>query len=532
MWPDRTPHPAAFELKHLQAPLGLRICSTPGPGSTAITLEVRNKDWFVDSSWLALSWRVLADGRALAPWAPLRLDGGAAAPQHAAHAALPLGLDSVRAAAPGAIGACLEVRAELAHDAIWGGAGHVVQEAQLALALPPPAAPPPPAPPAAACAPTTRDDDDDDAGGRGFTVLAAADGSASIRFDPFSGSLVSYVAGGRELLAAPLAPCLYRAATDNDRGGSGGTSYAARWVAAGLDRLEVAAGSVEVRASPADAAVECSFTLVPGARTEGSGPGLVEGVGVGEVGGMHWLSEAQPTVMEAPPPAGAAGQGGAAAAEGRVRCSARYALRADGSLAVDWVVDATEALPARLPPGLHRSLPRVGVRFGVPPGLQRVEWLGCGPHECYADRRAGAPERRHAVDAVSALHVPYVFPSESGGRCGVRWAALQDAASGGGVLVAAAGGAALQLSASPFSVAAFDRATHEHELVADAFTHVHLDAAHMGVGGDDSWSPTVHPEFLVPPARYAFSLVLAPVWAGRGEAGEQAESAWRAAQAG
>jgi hypothetical protein len=43
---------------------------------------------------------------------------------------------------------------------------------------------------------------------------------------------------GRPLLAAPLEPCFFRAATDNDRGGSQGSSYAARWVAAGLDRLQ------------------------------------------------------------------------------------------------------------------------------------------------------------------------------------------------------------------------------------------------------------------------------------------------------
>ena len=34
--------------------------------------------------------------------------------------------------------------------------------------------------------------------------------------------------GAAQLLAEALMPCLYRAPTDNDRGGSGGTSYAAR----------------------------------------------------------------------------------------------------------------------------------------------------------------------------------------------------------------------------------------------------------------------------------------------------------------
>jgi hypothetical protein len=37
-----------------------------------------------------------------------------------------------------------------------------------------------------------------------------------------------------------------------------------------------------------------------------------------------------------------------------------------------------------------------------------------------------------------------------------------------------------------------------------------VDAAHMGVGGDDSWSPSVHEEYLVPPAVYRLSLGVLP----------------------
>ena len=40
---------------------------------------------------------------------------------------------------------------------------------------------------------------------------------------------------------------------------------------------------------------------------------------------------------------------------------------------------------------------------------------------------------------------------------------------------------------------------------------VHLDHRHMGLGGDDSWSPCVHEQYLLPPTRYAFSLRLCPV---------------------
>ena len=35
-------------------------------------------------------------------------------------------------------------------------------------------------------------------------------------------------------------------------------------------------------------------------------------------------------------------------------------------------------------------------------------------------------------------------------------------------------------------------AKHDYELVPDAYTHLHLDHRHMGVGGDDSWSPSLH----------------------------------------
>ena len=36
--------------------------------------------------------------------------------------------------------------------------------------------------------------------------------------------------GGQDLLVEPLAPLLFRAPTDNDRGGSGGTSYLDRYL--------------------------------------------------------------------------------------------------------------------------------------------------------------------------------------------------------------------------------------------------------------------------------------------------------------
>ena len=44
--------------------------------------------------------------------------------------------------------------------------------------------------------------------------------------------------------------------------------------------------------------------------------------------------------------------------------------------------------------------------------------------------------------------------------------------------------------------------------------HLHLDARHMGLGGDDSWTRSVHAPYLVPPQSFEFGLRLRAVGAG------------------
>ena len=48
---------------------------------------------------------------------------------------------------------------------------------------------------------------------------------AILQVSKSSGELTSWVIGGHELIHTPLGPLLFRAPTDNDRGGSGGSSY-------------------------------------------------------------------------------------------------------------------------------------------------------------------------------------------------------------------------------------------------------------------------------------------------------------------
>ena len=46
--------------------------------------------------------------------------------------------------------------------------------------------------------------------------------------------------------------------------------------------------------------------------------------------------------------------------------------------------------------------------------------------------------------------------------------------------------------------------------------HLHFDAAHMGLGGDDSWSPSVHDKYLLPLGKYQLGVVMRAVGGGEG----------------
>ena len=61
-------------------------------------------------------------------------------------------------------------------------------------------------------------------------------------------------------------------------------------------------------------------------------------------------------------------------------------------------------------------------------------------------------------------------------------------------------------AASEYSQSQLAVAKHTNELVVDAMVHVHIDHQHMGVGGDDSWSPSTHKKYLLENKQYNYSL--------------------------
>lgn len=148
----------------------------------------------------------------------------------------------------------------------------------------------------------------------------------------------------------------------------------------------------------------------------------------------------------------------------------------------------------RVSPSLP-PLPRIGAACRLAADAPEVEWLGLGPHENYPDRLASAQFSRWRL-AISSMFTPYIFPAENGLRCFTREITLDGWRVKGN----------FHFSLSPYGADQLTRATHRHLMQPEPGLWLHLDARHMGVGGDDSWSPSVHKEHLLTELEYSYSL--------------------------
>lgn len=139
---------------------------------------------------------------------------------------------------------------------------------------------------------------------------------------------------------------------------------------------------------------------------------------------------------------------------------------------------------------------RIGLSCQLAQVAGRVNWLGLGPHENYPDRLSAACFGRWDL-ALDEMYTPYVFPSENGLRCGTRelhYGAHQWRGD-------------FQFNISRYSQKQLMETSHRHLLQPEAGTWLNIDGFHMGVGGDDSWSPSVSPEFLLSAGRYHYRII-------------------------
>lgn len=178
----------------------------------------------------------------------------------------------------------------------------------------------------------------------------------------------------------------------------------------------------------------------------------------------------------------------------------RYTAHTSGQLRVD-----ADYKPA--PTSSTPSLPRFGLEFEVAGPVERVSWLGRGPHENYPDRLRSALLGRYELP-LTRFHTDYIHPQDNGARTRVRMLRLDSTQ-----------GLSFQIDSEqpvitrvwPYSASDIEAANHQSEITHRATATVYLDAGIHGVGGDNSWGKLTMDEYAVPADRaLSLSVLLTP----------------------
>lgn len=308
--PDRKPHPGLSEVKKVYQ----NIKVEPVDLATG-RVRVRNKYAFQDLSSIHGTWVLEENGRAIQQGdvPSVSIAAGNAAE-------VTLGVRQPRLT-PGAE-YFLTVSFALAKDTPWASKGHVLSWDQFQMPYTAPAATPTAA---SATAAVSLEDSSD--------AVSVSGAGFSVRIGKQSGALESYKLDGRELVAGPLMPNLWRPPNDNDRG-NGMRMRQGVWHDAGPKRTvgsvraeQVAPQVVRVSVAGALAAKQSTFGVV-------------------------------------------------------------YTISGDGSVEVEETITPAGELP---------DIPRIGMQMHLTNDLRHVMWYGRGPQENYWDRRAGAAVGRYSA---------------------------------------------------------------------------------------------------------------------------------------
>ncbi|MGQ9779507.1 MAG: glycoside hydrolase family 2 TIM barrel-domain containing protein [Bacillota bacterium] len=278
VWPDLTPHPGAYEVKKVQAPVGF---AADPDGICRGRVVVINKYQFVDLSHLELLWELRVEEELLQSGScPLP------AVPPGERAEIDLGMTPITPC-PGRE-YWLNLWVVLARENAWAPRGHLIAWEQFSVPAPGDEVIPGPTVPVSSRLSLEA----------GIETIILYDDTFRAVFDRTRGRLVSLAAKGRELLLVGPVENFMRAPTDNDFMLGRPGSYLSRWREAGVDRLTRTVLSVETeRLEPylvqitvtsrltgttPDHAIACFFTY------------LFYPAGVVEIAGEVRVSEAMP----------------------------------------------------------------------------------------------------------------------------------------------------------------------------------------------------------------------------------------------
>ena len=277
-------------------------------------------------------------------------------------------------------------------------------------------------------------------------ILTIEGSNFSISFDKKIGYIKNLTHNQKSVIDGLLKPCFWRVPTDNDEGGRG-FSFASNWRKAGLNNYKTIQEDFKLFNLSEDKEILVTVT-----------------------------NKIQFII-------------------GSISQKIDYKVYANGKINIH----TTFIVDDKLPP-----LARIGFETTLPKEFNEIEWFGNGPLSSYFDRKEASFAGIY-TGTVNDQHFPYVMPQENGNKTDTRWLKVK---SNTGNTLFVTGNPTFNFNIQNYSDNSLNESKTTHTLKRGEKTYLHIDLNQMGLGGDDSWSPRVHKEFLLNNRVYQYSFDL------------------------
>lgn len=424
--PDHSPKPAFYEVKKVYQNVGIKAVDVKKGA-----VEIFNKNYFTSLDNYQLVWTLCQDGK--------KVKEGSLSLPHSIGArerqtcTIPYRYEDLDPQSEWFV----KVQLLLNRDMPWAEKGYVQMEEQLLVRE---AGERPGILQHTASLPKPQVEETDDfitVSGRGFFV----------RFDNREGTICNLLYNGKNMICEGKGPKIdaLRAPTDNDN-----WAYQ-RWFEKGLHHLQHKVTSfcrIKDRNTP-DNVVKLMYTVVSQAPNGA--------VLQGGTSGRYVVREREDVPF--------------GPHDFKFVTNQIWTVYPDGSLELQSQITSND---------VSLVLPRLGYALQLPSDLDQYTYYGRGPWNNYSDRCTGSFIETYQ-SVVKDQFVNFPKPQSMGNREAVRWCALTDQRGCGIEFVA---GSTMSVSALPWSAMELTLAPHPYQLPASSATHLHLDVAVTGLGGN------------------------------------------------
>ncbi len=426
VFPDRRPHTGLKEYKQVIAPF--KLCEA---SLSEKYIKIKNLFYFKGLEGYSLNWKLERDGKLIAQGFIPSL---AIKPQTAKKYSIDLG--DAEADMGGEL--TVSVRQNLATE--WADSAYEVGFTQISFA------------PTVVEKPSLLSEISNDASicltedKRYITVNTA---STVYTLDKQTGVICSIIDNGRQLLASPIVPTIWRAPTDNDR------RIVNEWKTAGYHHCAPDKRAIKVE-SITDTSVTISASLV------------------------FANASALPVLY----------------------LSVSYTFLAEGGVMIHTKGEmANYSYEKQSPP-----LPRFGYQFLMPEENEKIKYFGRGDGESYEDMRHSSRLGIFNTTATKNFE-HYVKPQENSAHVDTRWVAVSDEYGVG--LLAACTDKPFSFNCCHYSTEQLASTAHDYELTPLRETVVNIDYRNAGIGSN-SCGPALDPKFALNERKFSFTFRLLP----------------------